>query len=240
MKTSHSVKITLVLAIMALATLSAKAYEWKRTLSLQGRGTRQSCVFPLVGEKWRLNFTPKSKGSVRVDLLDENGNVFATLLNQHNLDMAKTTTGQISHNIRNVALRVDGSINGWSCTLEQYVDASQGWEIYKWNKDHDKGGKLEKFAMWTGDASDEIEIPVTVESKVWRVLFETFESGKVKVELVDANGKCHLLNYHLFKGTSDGWVFRPGEYTLKVTSIGSPWAVSFETDKAISTSKSIK
>ena len=240
MKTSNSIKISLLFAIMAFATLSANAYDWKKTLTLQGRGTRQSCVFPLVGEKWRINFTPKSKGNVKVELLDENGNAFATLLNLRNLDISKTSVGQIIHERQNVALRVEGSINGWSCSLEQYVDAGQGWELYKWNKDYDNGGKLERFAMWTGEAGDEVEIPVNVEAKTWRVFFETFESGKVKVELVDSQGRCHLLNYHLLKGTSDGWVFSPGEYTLKVTSIGSTWAVSFETDKDSSASKFVK
>ena len=239
MKTSNPLKISFIFAIMALATLSANAYEWKTTIAMQGRGIRQTCVFPLVGEKWRIKFVPKAKSNVKVELLDENGNLVSTLVNR-TIDMTWTASGQLNRDIQNAALRIEGNISGWSCTFDQYVNENHAWDIYKWNRDYDNGSKLEKFAMWTGDASDEVEIPVTVEAKKWRVLFETFESGKVKVELVDSQGKCHLLNYHLSKGTSDGWVFSPGDYILKVSSIGSSWSATFETEKKFSTSKFVK
>ncbi len=237
MKTTRSIKFSMIFAILALISFSAKAYEWDKTISMQGRGIRQTSVFPLVGEKWRVRFVPKSKSNVKVEILDENGKVIASPIIQRNLDMPWTASGEISKSLKSAALRIEGSINGWSCTFEQYVTKSKGWELYKWHNDINSGIKLEKFAMWTGDASDEIEIPVSVESKKWRVFFETFESGKVNAELVDSNGKCHFLNYHLDKGTSDGWIFSPGEYILKVSSVGSSWAVSFEADKGFSTTK---
>lgn len=240
MKTSQQIKIALIIAILAMAAFGGDAYEWKNTVSMQGRGTRQSCVFPLWGERWRVRFMPKSKGSVKVELLDENGNVVSTPINQRSLDMPWTVTGPINPSLKSAAMRVEGTVNGWSCTIEQFVNHTGGWELHRWNQLHRDDKNLERFAMWTGEASDEIEIPVTVESKKWRVLFETFEAGKVKVELIDNNGKCHLLNYHLSKGTSDGWVFSSGDFILRVSSVGSPWAVSFETDKGFSESKFVK
>ena len=240
MKVSRQIKIVLIIAIMAMAAFGQDAYEWKNTITMQGKGTVQSCVFPLWGERWRVRFAPKSKGSVKVELLDENGKVLSTPINQHNVDMPWTTSGQINRSWKNAALRVEGTINGWSCTFDQFVNHTGGWELYRWSNLLNKNRQFERFAMWTGDASDEVEIPVTVESPKWRVLLETFDSGRVKVELFDNNGKCHLLNHHLNKGISEGWVFCPGEFVLRVSSVGSPWAVSFEADKGIPTSKSVK
>ncbi len=233
-------KIPLVLSILVALTMSVSAYTWDKTITLQGRGVRQSCVFPVVGEKWRIRYVPKARGNVKIELLDEDGVAIMTPLNYRNLDMPQTVSGRSNSAIKNVSLRVEGAVNGWTCTFEQYVDEIGGWDIYRWRNEGKDVKRFEKFAMWTGDAGDEFETTVNVTAKKCRLLFETFEPGKVKIELIDSNGKCHLLNYHLDKGESDGWVFAPGEYTLKVTSIGSPWTVSIEVENGFSNSKFVK
>lgn len=240
MMTSLTKRLSPIFLIIALATICANADDWDKTVSIQGRGTRQTCVFPIVGERWRIRYAPKGRGNVKIELMDENGVVVSTPISYKNVEMPVSASGKSSPALRNAALRIVGDTNGWSCAFEQYVNEAAGWEIFRWRKNYSAGKNLKKYAMWTGDAGDEVEFPLTVDAKRWRVLFETFESGKVKVELLDGTGKCHLLNYHLDKGTSDGWVFNSGEYILKVTSVGSSWAVSAEVEDGFNASKLVK
>ena len=240
MMNSLTKRLSPILLIVVMTSIFAYADDWDKTLSIQGRGIRQTCVFPIVGERWRIRYVPKTRGNVKVELLDEDGVVVSTPISYRNTEMPVSASGKSSPALRNAALRIEGDVNGWSCTFEQYVNQGTGWEIYRWRKNFAEGRNLKKYAMWTGDAGDEVEFPVTVDAKRWRVLFETFESGKVKVELLDGAGKCHLLNYHLDKGTSDGWVFNSGEFVLKVSSVGSSWAVAVEVDDGSNASRKVK
>lgn len=204
--------------------------EWDKTIELSGRGYKQSNVFPLVGSKWRVKYSSKSSTNAKIEMVGKDGKVVVTVINYRKLETPYTATGKITPSMGDVYLRVNGDVNGWSCQLEQYVEEIGGWKIFKWRKDAaDK--KTEKFAMWSGDAGDEIEIPVTITAETTQVEFATYESGRVRIYVDDSEGQCHYMDCHLAAGKSRSWIYKPGDYVIRISSVGSSWSVSLDVEK---------
>ena len=125
-------------------------------------------------------------------------------------------------------IRVQGSLNGWQLVFEQYVDDIRGWELTRLAK---VAPAFEKLGVWSGDGGETSEIDVSVDAKCWRLSMKCLEQGRLKVDVIDGAGKTVSVVYMFAPGTTENWLYAPGEYKLRVSSVASSWTLEVDTLK---------
>jgi hypothetical protein len=132
-----------------------------------------------------------------------------------------------------VAFRIEGDVNGWKVTIEQYIDEIAVWNLFKWRRDNEANvqKKLVRHAMWVGDVSEETSQKVTIQAKRWRILAKSHQTGRLKYEVLNADGVRIVSSYRLEAGTSEAWIYTQGEFTVSCSSIGTPWDLVIDVDE---------
>ena len=223
---------TLIIALAILLPLAARANRWETTLVLKGYGTTQTKLVPILGEKWRIKYQAASRTAVKIDMLTPDGQILAHVFNYKSIPAPISGSWSTTPGMEQVALHIDGDVNGWSVTLEQYVDEIGGWKLFKWKRDEASllQKNLARHAMMTGEASEEKTLKLTVSAQRWRLTATTHQNGKLKYEVLNADGSRLVADHRLTPGQSEAWLYGAGEYTIKVSSVGTAWDLAVDTE----------
>ena len=226
-------KPLVLMVFVGLAAIYAQANKWEKTVEFSGYGTTQTRLMPMLGEKWRIKYTSKTRSGVIIDMLAPDGQILSHVLHYQSMQSPYTESWNITPGMEWVAFRIEGDINGWTVTIEQYIDEIAGWQLFKWRRDDEAHTqkKLVRHAMWVGDASEETSQKVTIQAKRWRILAKSHQTGRLKYEVLNADGTRIISNYRLEAGTSESWVYTQGEFTVSCSSIGTPWDLIIDVDE---------
>ena len=226
-------KPLVLMVFVGLAAIYAQANKWEKTVEFSGYGTTQTRLMPMLGEKWRIKYTSKTRSGVIIDMLAPDGQILSHVLHYQSMQSPYTESWNITPGMEWVAFRIEGDINGWTVTIEQYIDEIAGWQLFKWRRDDEANTqkKLVRHAMWVGDASEETSQKVTIQAKRWRILAKSHQTGRLKYEVLNGDGVRIVSNYRLEAGTSESWIYTQGEFTVSCSSIGTPWDLIIDIDE---------
>jgi len=204
----------------------AEGYIWKKTLTCSAIGTINTPVFKLIGDKWRIRYSSKNQGPLLVHLYNEDGTFNRTLAKFNLVQGPKTFSGINPFGEKEVFLQIIGNeATPWVVELEQYVDEIQGWQIYRAQK---QTHVLEKYGAWTGEAGEEVTIPLDIPAKHHRISYQAMEQGRLLVDVYGKDGYRKVHCYLFAAGTGHSWLHGDGNTVIKISSIGTPWLVSVE------------
>ena len=223
-----------LLAGVALA--SAQANKWEKTMEFSGYGTTQTTLMPMLGEKWRIKYQAKTRCSVSINMLAPDGQILSNVFNSISLQGPYTESWNVTPGMEQVAFRVEGDVNGWTVTVEQFVDEIASWKLFKWRRDAaaETQKRLARYGMWTGEASEEIQQKVTIQARRWRITAKSYQTGRLKYEVLNADGHRIISNHRLAEGESASWVYAQGEFTILCSSIGTKWDLAIDVDETAS------
>ncbi len=222
-----------LMVFVGLSAVYAQANKWEKTIEFSGYGTTQTRLIPMLGEKWRIKYTSKTRSGVIIDMLAPDGQLLSHVIHYQSLQSPFTESWSITPGMEWVAFRIEGDINGWTVTIEQYIDEVASWQLFKWRRDDEANTqkKLVRYAMWVGEASEETTQKVTIQAKRWRILAKSLQTGRLKYEVLNADGIRIVSNFRLDAGTSESWVYTQGEFTVSCSSIGTPWDLIIDVDE---------
>lgn len=225
--------LCLLLMFAMAGELKAQAHRWEKVLEFSGHGTTQTKLIPMLGEKIRVRYQARIRAAATIDLLAPDGQLISHLFRYQNLQTPYTETRPITPGVEQAALRVEGDINGWTVTVEQYIDEIAGWNLFKWRRDEAARAqkRLTRHAMWVGEASEEMSQNVTIPAQRWRITAKTHQAGRFKYEVLNANRAVIISNYRLTEGESESWVYGQGEFIINCSSIGTQWDLTIDVDE---------
>ena len=226
-------KFLVLMAFVGLAVAHAQANKWEKTVEFSGYGTTQTRLIPMMGEKWRIKYTPNTRSRVGIDMLAPDGQILSHAIHYQIIQSPYTESWSITPGMEWVAFRIEGDVNGWKVTIEQYIDEVASWNLFKWRRDDEANvqKKMVRHAMWVGDASEETSQKVTIQAKRWRILAKSYQTGRLKYEVLNADGVRLVSNYRLEAGTSESWIYTQGDFTVSCSSIGTPWDLIIDVDE---------
>ena len=226
-------KSLVLMVFVALAAAHAQANKWEKVVEFSGYGTTQTRLIPMMGEKWRIKYTSNTRSGVIVDMLALDGQILSHVIHYQSQQSPFTESWNITPGMEWVAFRIEGDVNGWKVVIEQYIDEVASWNLFKWRRDDEANvqKKMVRHAMWVGDASEETSQKVTIQAKRWRILAKSYQTGRLKYEVLNADGVRIVSNYRLEAGTSESWIYTQGDFTVSCSSIGTPWDLIIDVDE---------
>lgn len=219
-------KVLLLFLIALPLFCMGQAHIWHISKTISGCGTLQTDLIPIKGEKWKINYKSNGRIPFVVDMFDAKGVKIASLVKSNNKQPSQDSrTGTITSAMTNVFLRIQGSDNGWSMTFSLLVDDVDNWELSKNKKQIQQ---LAKYGMWTGEAGEIIKIPINLPSNHWKIKFVSFEQGRLKASVSDADGNS-LINTYLFSpGESEAWIHQAGNFIIEAEAMATPWSIEID------------
>ena len=213
--------------------VKGQANRWEKVLEFSGYGTTQTKLIPMIGEKFRIRYQSRIRAAVSIDLLAPDGQIISHLCRYQNLQTPYTETRPITPGMEKAAFRVEGDINGWTVTVEQYIDEIAGWNLFKWRRDDTAmtQKKLVRFGMWIGDASEEMTQKIRIQANRWRITAKSHQTGRLKYEVLNSDNAKIISNHRLTEGESESWIYGPGEYVINCSSIGTSWDIIIDVDE---------
>lgn len=221
--------LTAIVFCAMVLPVFGQASKWENVAQLKGSGIVQTVLIPMVGERWRIKYESKTRASLRIVMLDENGKVVSNVCRHSAQQTMWNETGRMRKGLKMAALRIEGDINGWTLAFDQYVDEIADWELYKWRQASAKplDDSMEKFGMWCG-GSEDMTTKVNITSVPCRIVVETFEPGRIIYEISGSDKQQAVADRRLQPGVSFSWIYVPGEYTIKCSSICASWTLALE------------
>lgn len=222
-----------LMMFVGLAVAHAQANKWEKTVEFRGYGMTQTRLIPMLGEKWRIKYASNTRTGVIIDMLAPDGQLLSHVLHYQTIQAPYTESWNITPGMEWVAFRIEGDINGWTVTIEQYIDEIASWKLFKWRRDDEANiqKKLARYGMWVGDASEETSQKVIIQAKRWRILAKSHQTGRLKYEVLNADGARIVSNYRLEAGESESWIYTQGEFTVSCSSIGTAWDLIIDVDE---------
>ncbi len=227
----------LIVVLFAGAVMvSAQANKWEKTMEFSGYGTTQTMLMPMLGEKWRIKYQANTRSSVSIDMLTPDGQILSHVFNSISLQGPYTESWNVTPGIEKVAFRVEGDINGWTVVVEQFTDEIASWKLFKWRRDNaaETQKRLSRYGMWTGEASEEMQQKVAIQARRWRITAKSYQTGRLKYEVLNADGISIISNHRLTEGESESWIYAQGEFTILCSSIGTRWDLVIDVDDTAS------
>ena len=226
-------KSLVLMVFVALAAAYAQANKWEKVVEFSGYGTTQTRMIPMMGEKWRIKYASNTRSGVIIDMLAPDGQILSHVIHYQSIQSPYTESWNITPGMEWVAFRIEGDINGWKVSIEQYIDEIASWELFKWRRDDEAktNKRMARHAIWVGDASEETSQKVTRQAKRWRILAKSHQTGRLKYEVLNADGVRIVSNFRLEPGTSESWIYTQGEFTVSCSSIGTAWDLVIDVDE---------
>lgn len=223
------ISIITIFAVFAVLVMSVSAEEciWHKSLDLKGNGIMQTRFFQIIGKRWRIRYRSAQPAPFAVDLCDARGTRITTLASQRELRTMMSRSGTFSTDAvkGDVFLRVSGDDNGWALSFEQYVDTADDFKLTMADK---RTPEMLPIGIWCGEKGEKMSIPLKIAAACWCLKLRTFTTGRLKVNVTDAAGACHLRYFILTPGESIAWFYKEGDYTFEAESIDTSWTVTLE------------
>lgn len=215
----------LFIFLLTLGTALAQSHKWQEVVILSGYGNYESDLIPIMGTEWKFQYTTlkRTHEPLKIHLYSEDGKYVKQLFFSQTAQAPVSATGELESSLKKGYLIIQGSNSGWTLTFSQYVDDVTGWKLFKAVKDAQKPRKFKKIAMLAGDDGDEHEINISITSNAWRLRTESMSKGRLLIEIFDSNSKKLFHAYNIDSTETCNWFHSKGNYTIKVSSIGTPW-----------------
>ncbi len=219
-------RLLLVLFIAFGFAVRAGDHKWHRSIMMNGNGIMQGPLMDIKGSKLKVKYSSGDNSPILIELYSEDGS--------QKMELVKSSNRQTLSGVRFFApkkgfergyLKVRGSYNGWQVQFEQFVDDVRGWQLTRLEKQSPEIGKI---AAWSGDVDETAELPVSLDAKRSRLRFRALDNGRLKVEVIGEDGSMAALLYMFRQGVYDTWLYRPGEYKVRLTQASMPWTLEVD------------
>lgn len=215
-------------------TLRAQRPRWVETESWSGNGALQTESFWIYGEKWRVGYRPRGRGSFHISAYDLNGEFLETVTDQavNPLRGRRTLEGRGERH-----LGITGMGTSWNVTVQQYLSVIEEWQLLQLRKQ--PPGVLEKVGDWTGEDTDE-EHPLAISGGSWLISFSNEGEGVLQVSLErdvgDEQVAESILAVHTEEpGVGSSWIHKSGTFRMRINAVDTKWALSVMSEPGMGT-----
>jgi len=212
--------ITACTTVFLSQTGMAQKAQWVKTHSWSGHGTKQTEMFPVNGQKWRIRYYPEGEGLFQIAVYNEQNELLDMAANQDRAFPLKGFASLKGGGHR--YLGITGLNTTWTVVVEQYLTAIEEWKLRQTMKQ--PGPELAKVGTWTGE-SGEAQYAFRIPAGSWQILCTQEGRGLLQVEVVDEEGFVALAANSDRPGQSVSWVHKTGTFSIKVKSDGPSWKI---------------
>ena len=207
----------LALLFASVAPLHAQKARWVETNSWEGKGSRQTEIFFVTADHWRVIYRPKGRGTFRMVLNRESGHEPVVVSSQKGPAMYAGRRSYQAPGRRYLDISSSGA--EWKVVVEQLLNPLQEWRLVQLlKKDRPR---LSRIATWTGgEGEDEFEVRIPRGS--WKLFTNVVGDGQLDVSVspvVGDDGEILALG-QLPAGDASSWVHRSGTFRVRTRATG--------------------
>ncbi|MGN0867703.1 MAG: hypothetical protein ACI4SG_08530 [Oligosphaeraceae bacterium] len=222
MRTSPLLLVLLLLGISLQADDSRwvkAAYQWR------AGGTVCTQVIPLYGADFRIHYSQRHKGALKITLVDASESAkpqpTRVVVDTKNL----VSPGRRDYSgYQKAYLIVEGDSRGWDLSVDLYLDSLTEW---KWKSAQEEfaQAKMVKQGFWVGEGSQQISF--SPKSRPWKLVGRGEKPLPMKITVRTQDQQLLFQRItQTVQGESSGWFHSAAPVTITVEAPQElPWTL---------------
>ncbi len=217
--------IVVFVILVTVRAATAQKARWVETHSWSGLGTKQTEVFWVNGDKWRIRYSPHGTGIFQIGVYDKTGQLLDMAADQ---DAPLKGTAVLTERGSRY-LTITGIGTKWDVRVEQFLSVIEEWQLTQLMRQ--PSTPLVKLGTWTGETID-AEYEFTVPAGRWKVVHSNSGGGFLQIIIEDQNNFVALAANTSDASEDFSWVHRPGKFVMKIIAANTSWKVDVFCEQA--------
>lgn len=190
----------------------AQTAQWVETNAWQGTGSRQTGIFFVTANRWRVVYRPRGAGPFRLELNRESGNEPVVVTDQKGPATQGGRRNYSEAGRRYLDIQADEA--EWEVRIEQWLTPVEQWHLVRLIKEETPS--LARIATWTG-STGEAEYELRIPRGAWKLFVNVGGEGHLDLSIApaDGDGRPLLLN-RCTAGETTTWVHRSGTFRIRL------------------------